>query len=237
MRSQHGNPHRCLFCHQFFAMENSLNDYVQTNHGLNVENIPRKRVANPAPIKATTVAINNRFKTHCRKLPKAGLSIDPVNCLVSQQPNIMDFIDAELQKVPNMKLVFSISVDLVKPLNNDKITAFFNSCLARIADSITDEDYFDYVDQLMSEFNVFASCGSGWVIESPECIEVRTATFQTLNGSSCYETPIILKGLPKSLLNVMINKKDNFCFLVLYSNFNLFFHPSSNLSKLAEREC
>ena len=214
LRSQHqsANPHRCYFCPQFFAMENSLNDHEQKDLGLNVENVPWKRVANPASIEATTVAIKNGFTTHCSKLPKDELSIDPFNYLVSQQPNIMDFIDAELQKVPNVKVGISISVDVVKPLNNDKITAFFNSCQFRNAHSITDEEYLDHVDQLMSKLNIFISCGSGWVIESPKCIEIKTTTCQTLNESCCIETPTILKGLSKSLLNVR-NKKDNFCFL------------------------
>ena len=157
-------------------MENSLNDHEQKDHGLNVENIPRKRVVNPASIEATTVALNKRFTTHCLKLPKDELSIDPFKYLVLQQTNIMDLIDAELHKVSNMKVGISISVDLVKPLNVDGITAFFNSCLVRIAHSITDEEYLDHVDQLMSKLNVFASCGSGWVIESLKCIEVKSAT-------------------------------------------------------------
>ena len=129
----------------------------------------------------------------------------------------MDFIDAELLKVPNMK----VFVELVKPPNNGKITAFFNSCLVRIAHSITDEEYFDHVDQIMSKLNVFAPCGSLWLIESLKCIEVKTATCQTLNGSSYIETPNILKGLSKNLLNVR-NKKDIFCFLycVAASNFS-----------------
>ena len=211
-RRQHqsANPYRCYFYPQFFAIENSLNDHEQKDHGLNVENVPRKKIANPASIEATTVAMNNRFTTHCLKLPEDELSIDPFSYLASQQPNIMDFIDAELQKVPNMKVGISISVDLVKPLNNDKITAFFISCLVRIAHSITDEEYLVHVDQLMSKLNVFSSCGCGWVIESPKFIEVKTATCQTLNGSSYIDTPNILKGLSKSLLNVR-NKKDNFC--------------------------
>ena len=131
-------------------MENSLNDYEQTKRGLNVENIPRKSVASPVPMEATTVAINDRFKTHCLKLPKHELSIEPFIFLVSQQPNIMDFTDAEHQKVLNMRVLISFSVDLVKTLSNDKIKAFFNSCLARIAHSITDEEYLDHVDQLMT---------------------------------------------------------------------------------------
>ena len=110
----------------------------------------------------------------------------------------MDFIDTELQKAATMKIGLTIAVDLVKPLNNDKITAFFNSFPARIATNITDEEYLDHVDQLMSKLNVFASCGSGWVIESLQSVEVQTATCQTLNGSSYIETPNILKGLSKS---------------------------------------
>ena len=95
-----------------------------------------------------------------------------------------------------------------------KITAFFNSGLVKIAHSITDEEYLDHVDQLMSKFKLFASCRFGWVIESPKCIEVKTMTCQTLNGSSYLETPNILKIVLESPLN-MRNKKDNFC-LFLY---------------------
>ena len=103
LRNQHqsANPQRFNVCPQLFAMENSVNDHQQTDHGLNVKNFPRKRVANPPTIEASTAAINNRYKTHSLKLPTGEHSIDPVKYLVSQQPNIMDFIDAKLQKVPN----------------------------------------------------------------------------------------------------------------------------------------
>ena len=63
----------------------------------------------------------------------------------------------------------------------------------------------------MSKLNVFASCGSGWVIKCLQSVELKAATCQTLSGSSHIETPNLLKGLSKSLLNVK-NKK-NFCFL------------------------
>ena len=111
-----------------------------------------------------------------------------------------------------MKIGFTIAVDLVKPLNNDKVTAFFNSFLARIANNITDEEYLDHADQLMSKLNLFASCDSGWAIECLQSVEVKTATCQTLSGLSAIETPRLMKGLSKSLLNVK-KKNDNFCFL------------------------
>ena len=214
LKNQHKSPNvqRCFFCPKFSGTEKSLYDHEVAEHRLSEENVPRKRTGNPAQVEATTVAVNNRFKTHCLKLPKEEISIiDPFNFLVIHQQSIMDFIDAELQKVANMKIGLTIAVDLVKPLNNDKVTAFFNSFLARIANNITDEEYLDHVDQLMSKLNVFASCGSGWVIESLQSVEVRTATCQTLNGSSYIEMPNILKGLSKSLLKV--KNKNNFCFL------------------------
>ena len=111
-----------------------------------------------------------------------------------------------------MKIGFTIAVDLVKPLNNDEVTAFFNSFLARIANNITDKEYLDHVDQLMSKLKVFASCASGWKIDCLQSVEVKTATCQTLSGSSYIDTPDLLKGLSKSFLNVK-NKNDNFCFL------------------------
>ena len=110
----------------------------------------------------------------------------------------MDFIQTVLQKVPILKVGITISVNLVKLLNNDKITAFFSSCLARTAKSSTDEEYLDHVEQLLCELNILASCDSGWVIENLKCTE-KTAT--CLNEFSQIETRNILKGLSTSLLN------------------------------------
>ena len=235
LRNQHesSNVHRCFFCPLLFAIEKTLHDHELAEHGLAEENLTHKGNGNPAQVEAMTLAVNNRFKTHCLKLPKDELSIDPFNYLASQQQSIIDFIDAELQKVPNMKIGFTIAVDLVKPLNNDKVTAFFNSFLARIANNITDEEYLDHVDQLMSKLNVFASCVSGWVIECLQSVEVKTATCQTLSGSSYIETPDLMKSLSKSLLNVK-NKNATFVFCIALQP--QFFHstvepPTQNLTK------
>ena len=129
-----------------------------------------------------------------------------------------------------MKIGFTMAVDLVKPLNDDDFTAFFNPFPARIANNIKDEKYLDHVDQLMSLLNVFASCGSGWVLECLESMEVKTATYQTLGGLSYIETPELLKGLSKSLLNVK-NKNDNFCLLYGVAATNFPFNSSATCTK------
>ena len=129
-----------------------------------------------------------------------------------------------------MKIGFTIAVDLVKPLNNEKVTAFFISFQARIANNITDEENLDHIDQLMSKLNVFASCGSGWVIECLQFMEVKTAFCQTLSGSSYIETPDLMKGLSKSLLNVK-NKNDNFCFSFCFAAAIFPFNGSATYTK------
>ena len=60
-------------------MEKTLHDHELAEHGLAEENLTHKGNGNPAQVEATTVAVNNRFKTHCLNLPKDELSIDPFN--------------------------------------------------------------------------------------------------------------------------------------------------------------
>ena len=130
------------------------------NHGLIVETILRKRVANLAPIETSIVANNNTTKTHRSKIPNDDISINPFNYSVSQRPNIIDSIDAQLQKVLKIKVGVTLSVEVVTPMKNDEITALLNSSLATIALSITDEKYFDNVDQSMCRLSLFISCSS-----------------------------------------------------------------------------
>ena len=87
LRNQHesSNVLRCFFCPLLFAMEKTLHDYELAEHALAGEYLIRKGNGNPAQTEATTVAVNNRFKTHCLKLPKDELSIDPFKYLVSEQ--------------------------------------------------------------------------------------------------------------------------------------------------------
>ena len=214
LRDQHGSAssHRCFHCPKYFAFASSLEIHERTDHGMEEVPTVRNYSSNPVPVEFTATAISSRFQTHRLKLERGNDSLDPFNYLISQQPRIMDFIDDELRAVRNMKIGMSIAVKLVKPLTNDDVTAFFNSCFMRLSDHITNEEYLEHVDQLMSNLNVFASCGSGWVIESLCSVEIKTALCQKLSGASYIETPTPLKGLSRSLLNIK-NKKDNFCFL------------------------
>ena len=80
-------------------MEKTLHDHKLAEYGLAEENLTRKGNGNPAQVETTAVAMNNRFETHCLKLPKDELSIDPFN-LVSQQQSIINSLMLNFRKFP-----------------------------------------------------------------------------------------------------------------------------------------
>ena len=63
----------------------------------------------------------------------------------------------------------------------------------------------------MTQLNVFATGGSGWVVEILKQLQIKTAC-GNVTGGSYIETPPILKRLKLSIFNV-VNKLDTFSFL------------------------
>ena len=47
--------------------------------------------------------------------------------------------------------------------------------MVRLAVEMTEEEYMEHVDQLISQLNVFATGGSGWVVEKLMRFELKTA--------------------------------------------------------------
>ena len=84
--------------------------------------------------------------------------------------------------------------------------------MCRIACELTEDEYMQHIDALMTQLNVFATGGSGWVVETMKQLEIKTAACRNVTGGSYIETSPILKPLKRSILNV-VNKRDVFCFL------------------------
>ena len=145
--------------------------------------------------------------------------------------------------MPNLKSGLTICVKLEKPLENETVDAFFNSPMGRISCKISDDEYMKHMDALMSQLNVFATGGSGWVVKTLSRLEIKTVCCDNVTGSSYTETPALLKTLKRSLLNV-VNKRDNFCFLyciaaAMFSFTGKPFRPKShkkNIEKLFQPE-
>ena len=86
--------------------------------------------------------------------------------------------------------------------------------MERLGHELDEDDFNNFVEQLISQLNVYCSGGSGWVVETLLAVEVKVAAPVRESGSSFIPTPAILRGLTRSILNVK-NKKDEMCFLYL----------------------
>ena len=97
-------------------------------------------------------------------------------------------------------------------MENEAVEVFFNWPMCRIACELTEDEYMQHTDALMTQLNVFGTGGSGWVVETKKQLEIKTAACRNVTGGSCIEKPPILKTLKRSILNV-VNKRNNFCFI------------------------
>ena len=110
--------------------------------------------------------------------------------------------------------------------------------MERFGHEVIEDDYNHFVDQLISQLNIYCTAGSGWVVESLLAVEIKVAAPIRETGSSYIETPASLSGLRRSILNVK-NKRDEFCFLysvlaALYPQKKNVDRPSSYVDKFDE---
>ena len=157
-----------------------------------------------------TEAVNSKFQIHRLKLEGSD-GLERFNYIISQKDRIIAFVNSLLSVTPNVKIGLSIAVKPRKPLESEVVEAFFNSAVSRVSSQLTDVDYMQHVDALMTQLKVFATGGSGWVVGTLTRLEIKTISCSKVSGGSYIETPI-LKPLNLSILNTF-NKRDNFCFL------------------------
>ena len=212
IRKQHNsnNSVRCFSCPTYFGNEAALVDHNEVFHG--ETKTPHSNTIDVSSLlEFTTKAISSKFLIHRVKL-ESDRALEPFNYLVSQKDGVIGFVNNLLKETPNVKLGITISVKLEKPFESEVTEAFFNSPMSRIACAFTDDEYYEHVDALMSQLNVFATGGSGWVVQSLKRLEIKTVSCSNVTGASYIETPALLKPLTRTILNI-VNKRDNFCFL------------------------
>ena len=168
-------------------------------------------IDNSSLLESTTKTINFKVQIHCVKLECDG-TLEPFNYLASHKDRIIGFVNNLFQETTHVKPGITISVKLVKPFESEVTEVFLNSSMSRIACAFTDDEYHEHVDALMSQMNVFATEGSGSVVQSLKRLEIKTVSCSNVTAASHIETPALLKLLTPTLLNT-VNKRDNFCFL------------------------
>ena len=211
IRNQHdsSNPYRCFSCPTYFGKRSAWIDHNEVFHTEKIVNTNALAVSDLLDF--STEAVSAKFQIHRLEL-ESDRVLEPFNYLISHKEKLIGFVNTLLHTTPNVKLGINISIKLEKPLTNDVTEAYFNSTMSRLSCIFTDEEFMKHIDALMSQLNVFATGGSGWVVQSLNQLEIKTVTCGNITGTSFIETPAILKPLKRTILNV-VNKRDNFCFL------------------------
>ena len=76
-----------------------------------------------------------------------------------------------------MKRSLCVSIDFLKPITLDKTTSYFTSSMETISRSLTSEEYYSYVDQIMTQINIFCTGGSGWVFDQLKSLDVEISKY------------------------------------------------------------
>ena len=129
----------------------------------------------------TTKAINSKFQNHRLKLEDSD-GLEPFIYITSQKKRIIAFVNSLLSVTPKVELGVSIAVKLGKPLESDIVEALFNLAMSRVSSQLTDVEYLQQVDALMSQLNVFATGGSGWVVGILTRLEIKTVSRSKVTG-------------------------------------------------------
>ena len=155
-------------------------------------------------------ALNSAFTIY--RLELESTVVEPFQYLVSNNKQILSFINNKLPINESSRVGLTIHVRLLKPLEGETVIAYFHTKMERLGHELQDDDFNNFVDQLISQMNVYCSGGSGWVVDTLLAVEVKVAAPVKQSGSSFIPTPATLSGLSRSILNVR-NKSDDLCFL------------------------
>ena len=107
-----------------------------------------------------------------------------------------------------------MQVKMVKPLTGETTELLFNTVLISLAQVVAEDDVNNLIDQIITQFNIFSSGASGWIVEKLLQVDIKTNKTPRLGGSSCIPTPpdLCARISRHCILN---NRKlyDNYCFL------------------------
>ena len=211
IRNQHNSSgnYGCFSCPTYFGNLSTLTQHQEQYHS--DVSLKRPKINVSDLLDFTNEAVNSKFQTQRLKLEDSD-GLEPFNYNISPKDRIIAFANFLLSVTTNVKLGLSIAVKLEKPLESEVVEAIFNSITSRISFQLTDVEYLQHVDALMTQLKVFPTGGSGWVVGTLTRLEIKTGSCSKVTGGTYIETPPILKPLNCSILNI-VNKRDNFCFL------------------------
>ena len=192
LRSQHesASSYRCFSCPTYFGELKSLTDHQEQYH--NDKSSSTGNVDFSDLLDFTTEAVKSKFRIHRLKLDDSSV-LEPFNYLILVREKIISFVNALLRETSNLTLGMSIAVRLEKPVESEAVEAFSNSPMCKIACELTEDEYMQHIDALMTQLNVFGTGDSGWVVETMKQLEIKICFLWQCHWGLLYRNPQTLE--------------------------------------------
>ena len=210
-RRMHGGEvvNQCSYCALVFVSKEAFQHHLNHTHGLPIWHQFAAETELP-----TENAIRGALQVFT--IPGNG-HIDVLAFMNSVRDRVDSITQHKVTECPQ-KLQFSLTVTLEKPDGDEmkRVTIFANSPMQVILGTELSEDqYFDAIEHILNVVGMYASSGSGWIVERIEKLELRFARFNPIRGSSFLKLPSALNAL-RCLLNIR-NYDDANCFKYCYT--------------------
>lgn len=173
----------CIYCNTVFISLQSYFNHVHEMHGLPPSVLSQSCVQPSASACSGALNVYN--------LPIDDQEVDLLHYMISQRTTIFEIIS---QNVRNnaYKVQFSAVVSLIKPDGNDEkhLDVFLNTNMVPVFfDGLSDENFLDMAQQMISTLNVFATYGSGWIVEKIRKFAMNMGRFSPIRGSRYVALP------------------------------------------------
>ena len=208
-----------LYCNIVYGEATKYSYHLEHDHGLPTIFTPRENdnIERMTGYQQVEKAFWGSLETY--QLKRRITSIDLFELLCKEKNQIQNLIREKCRNGPK-KFQLTTELKLVKPKVDDDsqetITIYTNTKLQPVYFyGITDNDYYQLIEQLTSALFTFASQGSGWILSEIKNLFVKFTSYSPIRGSSYIALPNKLQGC-RSLLNIR-NIEDENCFIYCYT--------------------
>ena len=147
---------KCAGCQTFFGTEQAHREHCRSTH--EIGNVARSEpnAIGSAVLHRDIRSLKGHFQTLRFQLDDSNLQVDPFEYLVRNEAEVRKFVDKQLENPP-IKFSICLKVDFAKPINDDQTTSYFSSLMNSLTTSLTTEEFFNHVDQILTQISIFCT--------------------------------------------------------------------------------
>ena len=140
---------KCVCCTSIFGNQVTLDNHMSNSHssksGSNITG--RSAFGEAAKTSGFKTALNSAFTIY--RLEFESTVVKPFQYLVSNNKQILSFVNNKLPTNGSSRVGPTIHVRLLKPLEGETVIAYFHTKMELLGHELQDDDFNNFVDQLI----------------------------------------------------------------------------------------